>query len=55
MGVRYALLLSLIVGILDAIPGIGATLGVLVITLLVLGSQGLGVAVKVAIAIIILQ
>ena len=55
LGVRYALLLSLIVGILDAIPGIGATLGVLAITLLVLGSQGLAVAAKVAIASIILQ
>ncbi|BAZ67173.1 MAG: AI-2E family transporter [Pelatocladus maniniholoensis HA4357-MV3] len=55
LGVNYALFLALIIGILDAIPGIGATLGVLTITLLVLASQGWTVAVKVVIACIILQ
>ncbi|KOP27435.1 permease [Hapalosiphon sp. MRB220] len=55
LGVNYALFLALIVGILDAIPGIGATLGVLTITVLVLASQGWVVAVQVVIACIILQ
>ncbi len=55
LGVNYALFLALIVGILDAIPGIGATLAVLTITLLILASQGWVVAVKVVIACIILQ
>ncbi len=55
LGVNYALFLALIIGILDAIPGIGATLGVLTITVLVLASQGWIVAVQVVIACIILQ
>jgi predicted PurR-regulated permease PerM len=53
--VNYALLLAIIVGILDAIPGIGATLGVIVVTLLVFASQGGGVALKVVIASVLLQ
>ncbi|MBD2360209.1 AI-2E family transporter [Anabaena minutissima FACHB-250] len=52
--VPFALLLSLIVGILDIIPGIGATLGVSVITLIVL-SQDVWLALKVFIACIVLQ
>ncbi|WP_026734596.1 AI-2E family transporter [Fischerella sp. PCC 9605] len=55
LGVNYALFLALIVGILDAIPGIGATLAVLTVSLLILASQGWVVAVKVIIACIILQ
>ncbi|RAM49425.1 MAG: AI-2E family transporter [Hapalosiphonaceae cyanobacterium JJU2] len=55
LGVNYALFLALIIGILDAIPGIGATLGVLTITVLVLASQGWIVALEVVIACIILQ
>jgi len=54
-GVRYALLLALIVGILDAIPGIGATLGVLLVSLLILISQGWQLALTILIACIILQ
>jgi predicted PurR-regulated permease PerM len=53
--IRYALLLAIIVALLDAIPGIGATLGVIVITLLVLASQGWQVALQVVIASILLQ
>jgi predicted PurR-regulated permease PerM len=53
--VHYALLLAIIVGVLDAIPGIGATLGVIVVTLLVFASQGGGAAIKVAIASVLLQ
>ncbi|TAF05461.1 MAG: AI-2E family transporter [Nostocales cyanobacterium] len=52
--VRFALLLSLIVGILDMIPGIGATLGVSTITLIVL-AQNAWLALRVLIACVILQ
>ncbi|MBW4568329.1 MAG: AI-2E family transporter [Tolypothrix carrinoi HA7290-LM1] len=52
--VPFALILSVIVGLLDIIPGIGATLGVGVITLIVL-SQNVWLALKVLIACIILQ
>lgn len=55
LNIHYALLFALIIGILDAIPGIGATLGVLVITLLILISQGWQLALTVLIACIILQ
>jgi predicted PurR-regulated permease PerM len=54
LGVNYSLVLAIILGVLDAIPGIGATLGVLVITLLVLASQGGGMALKVVIASVVL-
>lgn len=52
--VPFALILSVIVGILDIIPGIGATLGVGVITLIVL-SQSVWMGLKVLVACIILQ
>ncbi|MEH2170399.1 MAG: AI-2E family transporter [Nostoc sp.] len=52
--VPFALILSIIVGIVDIIPGIGATLGVSTVTLFVL-SQGVWLAVKVLIACIVLQ
>ncbi|WGV25071.1 AI-2E family transporter [Halotia branconii] len=52
--VPFALILSLIVGILDIIPGIGATLGVSTITLVVL-SQNVWLALKVLAACIVLQ
>jgi predicted PurR-regulated permease PerM len=55
LGVSYSLLLAVIVGVLDAIPGIGATLGVLTVTLLVFASQGGEMALKVVIASVILQ
>jgi predicted PurR-regulated permease PerM len=54
LGVNYSLVLAIILGVLDAIPGIGATLGVLVITLLVFASQGGGMALKVVIASVVL-
>ncbi|WP_427161166.1 AI-2E family transporter [Aliinostoc sp. HNIBRCY26] len=50
----FALLLALIVGILDIIPGIGATLGVSIVTLILL-SQSVWLAIKVLIACIVLQ
>ncbi|MBH8574188.1 AI-2E family transporter [Nostocaceae cyanobacterium CENA369] len=54
LNVPFALILSLIVGILDIIPGIGATLGVSTITLVVL-SQNVWLALKVLVACIVLQ
>ncbi|MGF1602834.1 MAG: AI-2E family transporter [Thermosynechococcaceae cyanobacterium] len=55
LGVKFALVLSIVVGVLDAIPGIGATLGVLIVTVLVFASQGVTLAIKVIIASLILQ
>ncbi|MCU0536335.1 MAG: AI-2E family transporter [Hydrococcus sp. Prado102] len=52
--VPFPLLLSLIVGIFDLIPGIGATLGVGLITLIVL-SQNVWLALKVLATCIVLQ
>ncbi|MBW4631487.1 MAG: AI-2E family transporter [Iphinoe sp. HA4291-MV1] len=54
MKIPFALILSVIVGILDIIPGIGATLGVSIITLIVL-SQNVWMALKVLVACVILQ
>ncbi|MUG91601.1 AI-2E family transporter [Scytonema sp. UIC 10036] len=54
LNVPFALILSVIVGLLDIIPGIGATLGVSVITLIVL-SQNVWLALKVLAACIVLQ
>lgn len=52
--VPFALLLATIIGIVDVIPGIGATLGVSIITLIVL-SQDVWLALKVLGACIVLQ
>ncbi|MBW4645267.1 MAG: AI-2E family transporter [Goleter apudmare HA4340-LM2] len=52
--VPFALILSVIVGLLDVIPGIGATLAVSAVTVIVL-SQNVWLALKVFIACIILQ
>jgi predicted PurR-regulated permease PerM len=52
--VPYALLLAMIVGILDVIPGIGATLGVGLVSLIVL-SQNVWLALQVLVASVILQ
>ncbi|KAF3888623.1 MULTISPECIES: AI-2E family transporter [Nostocales] len=54
LNVPFALILSVVVGLLDIIPGIGATLGVSVITLIVF-SQSVWLALKVLVACIILQ
>ncbi|BAY13036.1 AI-2E family transporter [Calothrix sp. NIES-2098] len=54
LNVPFALLLSVLVGLLDVIPGIGATLGVSTVTLIVL-SQNVWLALKVFVACIILQ
>lgn len=55
LGVNHALILAVIIGVLDAIPGVGATLGVIVVTLLVLASQGGLVALKGVVACVVLQ
>ncbi|MDX2239967.1 MAG: AI-2E family transporter [Leptolyngbyaceae cyanobacterium bins.302] len=54
LGVNYALLLAVILGLIDAIPGIGATLGVTLVIFLVLAAQGTETAIKVAIVCIAL-
>lgn len=54
LGVPFPLVLAIIVGILDMIPGIGATLGISVISLIVL-SQSVWLALKVLAACIVLQ
>ncbi|MCP9916286.1 AI-2E family transporter [Cyanobium sp. ATX 6F1] len=54
VGVRYALLLAVIVGVLDAIPGIGATLGIVLVTALVYASQGGDIALRALIASLLL-
>lgn len=52
--VPFPLVLAVIVGVLDTIPGIGATLGVSIITLIVL-SQNVWLALKVLATCIVLQ
>ncbi|ESA33056.1 permease [Leptolyngbya sp. Heron Island J] len=52
--IPYALVLAVIAGLFDLIPGIGATLGVGLIGLLLL-SQGLGVAIQSVVTCILLQ
>jgi predicted PurR-regulated permease PerM len=52
--VDYPLLLAIIVGVIDAIPGIGATLGISIACLLILTSQGVGPALWSLIACLVL-
>lgn len=55
LGVQFSLILAIVVGVLDAIPGIGATLGVVIVTTLVFLTQGQWMALKVVIASVLLQ
>ena len=55
LGVNYSLLFALIIGLVDVIPGIGATLGILIVAVLVFTSQGGAIALKVVIGSILLQ
>jgi predicted PurR-regulated permease PerM len=55
MGVKFSLVLAIVVGVLDAIPGIGASLGVIVAATLVFLTQGQWLALQVVIASVILQ
>lgn len=52
--VPFPLILSVIIGVIDIIPGIGATLGVAVVTLFVL-SQNVWLALRVLVACVVLQ
>jgi predicted PurR-regulated permease PerM len=52
--VNYPLLLAIIVGVIDAIPGIGATLGISLACLLILTSQGVGPALWSLLACLVL-
>ena len=54
LGVKYSLILAVIVGVLDAIPGIGATLGILLISLMVFASQGGDIGLRALIASVLL-
>lgn len=54
LGVEYALLFAVIIGIIDAIPGIGATLGTIVVTFLIFASQGSAIALRAFIALMVL-
>lgn len=54
LGVQFPLILALIVGIFDTIPGIGATLGISFVSLVLL-SQSFWLALKVLAACIVLQ
>jgi predicted PurR-regulated permease PerM len=55
LNVKYALILALVIGVLDAIPGVGATLAVIIVTVLVFLAQGQWMALKVLFASLILQ
>jgi predicted PurR-regulated permease PerM len=55
LGVKFALVLALVVGLLDAIPGIGATIGVITISIVVLATQGYGLALTVLAVSVVLQ
>ncbi|MFN9621974.1 MAG: AI-2E family transporter, partial [Cyanobacteriota bacterium] len=55
LGVKFSLVLAIVVGVLDAIPGIGATLGVIVAATLVFLTQGQWLALQVVIASVVLQ
>ena len=55
LGVKSSLVLAIAVGVLDPIPGIGATLGVIVAAIVVLLTQGQWLALQVVIASVILQ
>ncbi len=53
LGVKYSLILAVVVGVLDVIPGIGATLGIILITVMVFASQGGEIALRALIASLI--
>ncbi|MFO8236796.1 MAG: AI-2E family transporter [Prochlorococcaceae cyanobacterium] len=55
LGVKFSLILALVVGVLDAIPGIGATIGVITISVVVLATQGYGLALAVVAVSVLLQ
>lgn len=54
LGVKYSLILAVIVGVLDVIPGIGATLGIVLISAMVFSSQGVDIGLRALIASLVL-
>jgi predicted PurR-regulated permease PerM len=54
LGVKYSLILAMIVGVLDVIAGIVATLGIILITLMVFASQGGDIGLRGLIAAVLL-
>jgi predicted PurR-regulated permease PerM len=54
LGVKYSLILAVIVGVLDVIPGIGATLGIFLVSVMVFASQGGEIALRALIASLLL-
>jgi predicted PurR-regulated permease PerM len=54
LGVKYSLILAVIVGVLDVIPGIGATLGIVLISVMVFASQGGEIGLRALIASLLL-
>ena len=54
LGVKYSLILAVIVGVLDVIPGIGATLGIVLISLMVFTAQGGDIGLRALIASVLL-
>ncbi|WP_071188079.1 AI-2E family transporter [Trichormus sp. NMC-1] len=54
-GIPFPFLLAITVGIFDLIPGIGATLGITLVSLIILIQSGWIVGIKVLIACIVLQ
>lgn len=54
LGVPYALGLAAMAGVFDTIPGIGATLGISLVSLIIL-PQGIGLALTVLVSCILLQ
>ncbi|WRH67396.1 MAG: AI-2E family transporter [Planktothrix sp. GU0601_MAG3] len=55
LGIPFSLSLAIIIGLFDFIPGIGATLGILSISLIILIQSGWFVMLKVVVASVILQ
>jgi predicted PurR-regulated permease PerM len=55
VSVPYALLLALVVAFFDLIPQVGATLGAIVVSLVALGTRGLGIAIVTVIFFIVYQ
>lgn len=53
--VPYAFLLALVVAFFDLIPQVGATLGATIVSLVVLGTRGLGLAIATVIFFIVYQ
>jgi predicted PurR-regulated permease PerM len=54
LGVKYSLILAVVLGVLDVIPGIGATLGIFFVSVMVFASQGGEIALRALIASLLL-